>query len=421
MAATNSGMIKMEYGMYFLVYLVVLMTTVLYFVYSDNSKSFSYSTLGFVLMTFFVLGITLYYFYPSLKGQPPNMMVVYLFTIIIFFVFIFSLVGASVDANNLKSLGIVFIVIISAILILALALVFYIFGDYLKQRRGVVGLIINLIFYIPCMVLDFIEYMKREFSLTTRTEYMLLSAETILIICYFFARPIINSALSSNTFYLLKNTIFLNKQVTLLKNTTILGLDKNADLLSQNAEVHYETDATGKHFRKIKPSTKTFSSNFSISLWVYLNIQTDEQLKIGGSLIETNIFTYGKGKPQITYINNPKDNKNRDMYNFYFTNSTAAPNHQTSIPSQKWNNIVFNYSSQGVDLFINGNLETSFPFEDAHSIPTYHEHDRIIVGEDKGLNGAICNIVYTKSNMSNNQIVNNYNILKLKNPPIPQI
>jgi hypothetical protein len=91
------------------------------------------------------------------------------------------------------------------------------------------------------------------------------------------------------------------------------------------------------------------------------------------------------------------------------------------MPSQKWNNIVFNYSSNKVDLFINGILEKTFIFDDSNKIPVYADNDVIRCGQPNGLYGAICNIVYTKENLLNNQIVNNYNILMLKNPPLPQI
>jgi len=137
--------------------------------------------------------------------------------------------------------------------------------------------------------------------------------------------------------------------------------------------------------------------------------------------LEKNVFSYGHGKPQITYTNNPLDNQNRDVFNFYFTVFAPAPNYKAHLLSQKWNNIVFNYSSEKVDLFINGNLETSFHFNKENPLPTYNEQDSITVGEKKGLHGAICNIVYNKNNLLNNQIVNDYNILMLQNPPIPQI
>jgi hypothetical protein len=143
---------------------------------------------------------------------------------------------------------------------------------------------------------------------------------------------------------------------------------------------------------------------------------------MAGNSYEANIFSYGAGKPRINYTNDINDAKQRDKYNFYFTDSTRTPNYQITLPSQKWNNIVFNYSSDKVDLFINGNLETTFYFDETNKRPHYSDMDNVTVGQNnKGLYGAICNVVYYKTNLLNNQIVNDYNVLMLKNPPVAQI
>jgi hypothetical protein len=406
-ASEASEKTLLNYGMYFLIYAIVLITTVLFFVYSDNSKSFSYNTLGFVMLTIIILSVAVFYYYPKLKNKNMNSGMVYLMAGLIMFISVFSYVGLTIDQKNLKNLGIVALVIFLLIVIVGLAVFFYIFGDYLKQRRGLLGLIINFIFFIPCLVIDLVEFTKRELFLTTRTEYILLFIEVLLILCYFYAAPLLNSALSSGTVYILKSPVYLNKQTDLLKGTKSLATEKNTNLLMQNADSSSED--------------KSYSSNFSLSMWVYLNVQTKNSIRENKKLFETEIFSYGEGKPKITYTNNIIDGKNRDSYNFYFTDKSDAPNFQISIPSQKWNNIVFNYSSNKVDLFINGILEKTFIFDDSNKIPVYADSDVIRCGQPNGLYGAICNIVYTKENLLNNQIVNNYNILMLKNPPLPQI
>lgn len=392
------------YGVYFLIYSIVLISTISFFSYSDKSKSFSPNTLGFVLMTFVFLSIAVFYYYPILKNKNMNSTMVYLLGGAIAFASMFSYVALVIDENSLNNIGVVLLIFLIAITIIGLAIVFYVFGDYLKQRRGILGLIINFLFFIPCLFIDFVEYIKREISITTRTEYILLFVETILIIGYFFATSLLNNAASAGTSYLLKSPVFLNKQRVLLKGTSSLALPKSKNLIAQTS------------------SDNTYSSNFSISMWVYLNVQTKNFATDKGGLMESTIFSYGGGKPKITYTNSDEDYDNRDTYNFYFTDSAVQPNYKTSLPSQKWNNIVFNYSSRGVDLFINGNLETTFTFDLKNKIPVYSDDDIIVSGQDKtGLYGAICNVVYTQNNLLNNQIVNNYNILMLKNPPILQI
>jgi hypothetical protein len=398
----------LAYGVYFLIYSLVLISTVLFFVYSDKSKAFSYNTLGFVLMTFAALSVSIFYYYPMLKNKNMNSNMVFILGGAILFASVFSYVGLVIDENSLNNIGIILLFLLIAIAIIGLAIVFYVFGDYLKQRRGIVGLIINFLFFIPCLFIDFVEFSKRQLNLTTRTEYILLFSEIILIIGYFFAAPLLNNAISSGTTYLLKSPVFLTKQKVLLKGTSSLAIPKNKNLTVINSSLY--------------SSESNYSSNFSLSMWVYLNVQTKNFDTDNGGLMESTIFSYGSGKPKITYTNSDVDKSNRDRYNFYFTDSAVKPNHQASMPSQKWNYIVFNYSSKGVDLFINGILETTFVFDLTNRFPIYSDDDVIVSGQDKtGLYGAICNVVYTKDNLLNNQIVNNYNILRLKNPPILQI
>jgi hypothetical protein len=159
-------------------------------------------------------------------------------------------------------------------------------------------------------------------------------------------------------------------------------------------------------------------ANFSISMWVYLNVQTTNFMNSDGTSHEVEMFKYGNGKPKLNYTNNVIDNTNRDAYLFYFTDSAVKPNYQTNLPGQKWNNIVFNYYGSKVDLFINGKLETSFTFDNINTMPQYSKGDSITVGQNGGLTGAICNITYSKSNLENHEIVNTYNILTVKNPPL---
>jgi hypothetical protein len=163
-------------------------------------------------------------------------------------------------------------------------------------------------------------------------------------------------------------------------------------------------------------------------MWVYVNMQTTDLASKNDAINGATIFSYGVGKPKLTYINNSKvnsnnirDSKNRDMYNFYFTDSQTTP-YKTSMPSQKWNNVVFNYIGNHVDLFINGELVTTFEFDNVNMMPAYSSDDIIYTGQDiNGLYGAICNIVHTKTSLAHTQIINNYNFLMLKNPPVLQI
>jgi hypothetical protein len=85
------------------------------------------------------------------------------------------------------------------------------------------------------------------------------------------------------------------------------------------------------------------------------------------------------------------------------------------MPAQKWNNLVMNFTSTQADLFINGKLEYTYIFQG--NPPSYSPIDFITIGQDKGLDGAICNVTYYPGPLSLIEIANNYNLLSLRNPP----
>jgi hypothetical protein len=130
------------------------------------------------------------------------------------------------------------------------------------------------------------------------------------------------------------------------------------------------------------------------------------------------IFAYldnnGNPHPKITYKNNENG---LDQYIIYLSNTKQ---YGISLPHQKWNNIVLNYRDLYVDIFINGNLEVTIRLTD---LPKYTNTDTISIGENginelTGLYGSICNVVYYKNIMTKGQIIDNYNLLSIRNPPV---
>jgi hypothetical protein len=175
------------------------------------------------------------------------------------------------------------------------------------------------------------------------------------------------------------------------------------------------TDASGSSFMvSSDPSgTYLYTSNFALSMWVFVNgqnIGTDEKT----------IFKYGcpddtskkYGKPSIHYLTN-----DRWKFNFSETKDNSDKYSTTlHIPSQKWNNIVFNYYDNQVDLFVNGNLETN---TNLSSNPIQHfSTDVISVGCNNGIQGAICNVRFYKNPLKLNQITQAYNLLNSTSPPL---
>jgi len=159
------------------------------------------------------------------------------------------------------------------------------------------------------------------------------------------------------------------------------------------------------------------SKNYSISMWIYLNQQTH---LFNGNRKNINIFSYGNledMKPGISYNNNKKKTENKDIYTITFTGPSYNKQnfYNVELTSQKWNYFVFNYKNNSVDLFINGNLERTFMFN--NQFPNYNSTDLFTIGDKNGLNGAIGNIGYYVKPLTSFQIVDTYNLLMDKNPP----
>ena len=110
----------------------------------------------------------------------------------------------------------------------------------------------------------------------------------------------------------------------------------------------------------------------------------------------------GKNKLKLKLYDNGDDNNSFDV----------------NIESQKWNNIVFNYNGDKVDIFINGDLVKTATIVDGIDIK---DDDLLSYGSNEDLDGAICNIKYYKKPLTKYQIVNIYNVLNGQNPPINNI
>ncbi len=278
--------------------------------------------------------------------------------------------------------------------IIALAIVFYFYSNYLKTVGGWGGWIVNLLFYVPCLVLDFISYIKREVGLTSNTVYYLFLLELVAALLYIYIPKVVNKVTASEGTPLLADTAFL---------------DIKKDLGSGEALAF-------KNSGYAEDAVTTYKRSYSISMWIYLNIQPPNYASYAK---ESEIFNYGNGLPKVTYVNNVDNDgsKTPDVLKVYYTNKGNAANqsYTVNIKPQKWNQLVFNYTSSQVDLFINGHLEKTFVFDGNE--PEYLASDVISVGSTDGLDGAICNIKYHYVPQSKGQIATSYNLLMKQNPP----
>ena len=84
------------------------------------------------------------------------------------------------------------------------------------------------------------------------------------------------------------------------------------------------------------------------------------------------------------------------------------------LPMQKWNNIIINYDTKRMDIFINGKLLRSIK-----NVIPHETNEAIVIGETGGLRGGITDVVYYPEHLSYRKIQGIYEYVnKIRKRPI---
>ena len=257
-------------------------------------------------------------------------------------------------------------------------------------------LIILAYFYFPKIV----DYFMHFYSVPLLKEPVQLNKETIFkfpsnIYSYYDRIELLKKNIKNNQIpikdSLNKKTIYVNQDDASIKakiEEFNNAMQKNgcndkcknnyADMIKQlndynnivNADITRKTGTILLNGGADYPYKKT--QNYSLSLWVNLNSQSASRVKPDSP---TNIFKFAStpnascGHPMIAYTNN--DDNYTESYVIYFENDYGRSYQSMiddgsifliSLPSQKWNNFVFTYTDNKVDLFINGVLVKNHNF-----------------------------------------------------------
>ena len=369
-----------------------------------------------------------------------------------------------------------------AIPLVALGMVYSKYSDDIDgfaNGNGYISFFVKFLFYVPCLISDFVAYLKVQFGLTPSATYLLLGLEILLLLAFAFLpwfrvkrdenlllkdafldepRVIANSAdlfsrdatpleprTCSFSMWIYTNqqpkkqdcNIFRYGSVSDGERTPKYNLNSRLRDDMTSDEVKREILAASPHSYAIDDKTlaelKQLHDNFkrdndsvdntndddTIQKQIYIdfikirdtNARSFAQQK-REKLMQELSDIYDKQtevKPQIKYISssNGKDNF-RMIYG-------KEHSHDISLPSQKWNNFVVSYDGTQVDLFVNGNLERSATLD---APMQYSPLDQVVVGDDRGIDGAICNVCFFAKPLTSFEIANSYNLLNGVNPPI---
>jgi hypothetical protein len=356
-----------------------------------DSTTYYNSTLLYTVFILFFIIIVFTYIINGFDSKSKGFIYIFLaivFTLIMIINILFNVGLVNLITNDYITNG-----VLICIILIGMAIFYYLVLEKLVTRPGWISFIIKFLFYIPCLFIDIIKYLIKDFQSTSSIILYLLFIEFVLIFIYYYLYPRLESSVYDNGFILLKNPLPLNKETRIDSGFYTSLVFKNPNPESNSVNIYSQIRNT-----------------FSLSMWIYINSESTSQL----SYVKENIVFSYENHPKITYKNNEKGD---DKLIFYLSPNTI---YETNFQYQKWINIVLNYRDSFVDLFINGNLEKTIKLKE---IPIYTNNDKIIIGENgindrTGLYGSICNITYYKNIMTKGQIIDNYNLLSIHNPPI---
>ncbi len=197
----------------------------------------------------------------------------------------------------------------------------------------------------------------------------------------------------------------------------ITKLKAEEDILNTKVEKDYSTKMIQREpiptdmknirgmFQDLKQGDD-YNYQYTLSCWIMIHQQGPNHALSYNRF--TNLLNYGN-KPAIVY------NAKKQMLRIIMLSGKKKTviYETTNFPLQKWNNVVMSYDKGTFDVFINGKLVASHP-----EIIPYIQFDNVVSGEDNGISGGICNIVYYSGRLSQSRIQTYYGLLKDSDPPV---
>ncbi len=265
-----------------------------------------------------------------------------------------------------------------------------------KAKNGFFNLIINLIFYIPCLfsgVFDGImKTLVSGYNSTTTGNVLILIVTMCLLILYIYLPKIQHNVNLQGGKQLVENPVNTNTMHSL------------ANYIELNGSEH-------------------FDYHYSISFWLFIDSNAPNTNPSYNQY--TSLLNYG-GKPNILYKAKTntliitmdqkdlaKESKNKLLD--FDDNGNRIIYTNKNILLQKWNNIIVQFNGGTLDVFLNGDLVKS-----SIEVIPYMKLDMLTIGSDGGVNGGICNVVYHKTPLTITNIYYIYKNVKDKNPPVIQ-
>jgi hypothetical protein len=317
-----------------------------------------------------------------------------LFGIIILGLIIFWFIYNIQHLSSSSSSSIVSFVLNLLLLIIILGFIYKTIFVKLPQgnanKNAFFTLLLNTIFYIPCLFTGAAEKMSNTIPIeqkpTPTSAIIAFVIAILLFVVYFKGHSLFNLLNIQGGKQLVNQPVYTNSQYSLGTYAELNGSD-------------------------------IFDYQYAISFWVFLDA-TAPNMNASYSKY-TSLLNFGE-KPNVLY--NGKTNtlmitmQQKGFQNKlidFDENGNRILYKNENMLLQKWNNIIINYSGGILDIFLNGELVKS----DVGVVP-YYSLDNLTIGSEDGIQGGICNVVYFNKSLTSANVYYLYNMVKNKSPPV---
>ena len=263
------------------------------------------------------------------------------------------------------------------------------------KKNAFFSLITNILLYIPCLVGDFFDWIGKiiagEQNASEAGTFMMLIISICLLVIYFTLPSVFNR------FYLQGGKQLVNKPI------------------------YTDTQYSLGSYINLNDGNEDFNYQYSLSCWVFIDSvapNTNPNYNKYTSLLnfgnKPNVLYNGKTHTLMITMEqkNLKDQTKNKLIDFD-ENGNRIIYTNNNFLLQKWNNIIINYNGGTMDIFLNGELVKS-----SIEVVPYYTYDNLVIGENDGIKGGICNIVYFKRALNSPEIYLLYNLVKNNTPPV---
>lgn len=262
------------------------------------------------------------------------------------------------------------------------------------KKNAFFNLILNTIFYIPCLVSGLFDGLGKlfanEYNATNLGSIFMLIFAITLVVIYFKIPYLFNS------------------------------ISRQGGELLVNKPVYTDTIYNLGTYEQLNGSDK-FDYQYAISCWIYIDAMPPNTSANYNKF--TSLLNFGN-KPNIMY--NGKTNtlmitmQQKDLNKIsknnlleFDSNGNRIIYINKNVLLQKWNNIIINYNGGTLDIFLNGELVKS-----SIEVVPYYTFENLTIGENDGIKGGICNVIYFRHALTSSNIYLIYNTVKNNTPPV---